>query len=228
MCPLSLRPSPTSCSPSFLTTIHLVSPLILSVASSGLTLHLVLPFIPNDQSVKRTDRSSSALTTARPSSLTWSSWWSSTSSTKGCCLANWDTRAPLWPYDLFQRPDTSPTTAHNVIFPSCFVSVFSYTFFSSGEAGEWTDASVCCFSWYFLRRTLLETAELISGGFVGWSLRLDGQIKALNTSNQVQGRRTGTQGAFMDIMDQMNLPFYFILFKCCHIIVQSPINTINQ
>ena len=129
MCPLSLRPSPTSCSPSFLTTIHLVSPLILSVASSGLTLHLVLPFIPNDQSVKRTDRSSSALTTARPSSLTWSSWWSSTSSTKGCCLANWDTRAPLWPYDLFQRPDTSPTTAHNVIFSLLFcVGFFVYIF----------------------------------------------------------------------------------------------------
>lgn len=45
-------------------------------------------------SVKRTARSSSALTTGPPNSPTWSSWWSSTSSTEESCLVNSSTPAP--------------------------------------------------------------------------------------------------------------------------------------
>lgn len=65
----------------------------------------LLPAPFDSCSVKRTAKSSSALMTAPPNSPTWSSWWSSTSSTEGCCLVNSNTRAPSWPYDIFGSSD---------------------------------------------------------------------------------------------------------------------------
>lgn len=77
---------------------------------------------------------------APPNSPTWFSWWSSTSSTEGCCLVNSNTRAPPWPYD--------PPTDHSTWLSETtrpFASVGSFCLYLREKLVNWLIESLLSF-----------------------------------------------------------------------------------